>query len=232
MLGILTLDTRFPRIPGDIGAPETFAFPVRLLAVRGADVDGVVHRRDATLLARFAAAARDLADAGCAGIATTCGFLARWQRELADAAGVPVLTSALLQLPLLARCVATGRRVGVLTYSAPDLDRDTLAAAGADPDTPVEGVHPDGYFARTIRHGSATLDRAQMAADVVAAGARLHARHPDLGAIVLECANMPPYRDLLAAQLRLPVFDAAQATAWFYSGLPGVAPRYGRGDLW
>ena len=232
MLGILTLDTRFPRIPGDIGAPETFAFPVRILAVRGADVDGVVHRRDEALLPRFAAAARDLATAGCAGIATTCGFLARWQRELADAAGVPVLTSALLQLPLLARCVAAGRRVGVLTYSAPDLDRGTLAAAGAAPDTPLEGVAPDSYFARTIRHGSVTLDRSRMAADVVAAGERLHARHPDLGAIVLECANMPPYRDILATQLRLPVFDAAQAVAWFYSGLPGTAPHYGRSDLW
>ncbi len=232
MLGILTLDTHFPRIPGDIGAPETFAFPVRIVAVRGADVEGVVHRRDPALLARFAGAARNLADAGCAGIATTCGFLARWQRELADAAGVPVLTSALLQLPLLARCLAAGRRVGVLTYSAPDLDRATLAAAGADPDTPVEGVDTDSYFARTIRHGSATLDRTRMAADVVAAGQRLHARHPDLGAVVLECANMPPYRDMLARQLGLPVFDAAQATAWFYGGLPGVAPRCGRSDLW
>lgn len=90
MLGILTLDTHFPRIPGDIGAPETFAFPVRIVAVTGAEVEGVV----------------------------------------------------------------------------------------------------------------------------------------------LECANMPPYRDMLARHLGLPVFDAAQATAWFYGGLPGVAPRCGRSDLW
>ncbi len=232
MLGILTLDTHFPRIPGDIGARETFAFPVRIVAVNGADVDGVVHRRDPALLARFSAAAREMAAAGCAGIVTSCGFLVRWQRELADAAGVPVLTSALLQLPLLARCVAAGKRVGVLTYSALDLDHQTLAAAGADLHTPVEGVGLESYFARTIRHGSATLDRAQMAADVVAAGERLRARHPDLGAVVLECANMPPYRDTLAAQLGLPVFDAAQAVAWFHGGLPGTAPRYGRSDLW
>ncbi len=232
MLGILTLDTHFPRIPGDVGAAETFAFPVRIVAVKGADVEGVVHRQEHALLARFTAAARDLAAAGCLGITTTCGFLARWQQDLADAAGVPVLTSALLQLPLLARCVAAGKRVGVLTYSAPDLDRATLAAAGADPDTPVEDVGADSYFARTIRHGSATLDRGQMAADVVAAGTRLLGRHPDLRVIVLECANMPPYRDALAAQLRLPVFDAAQAAAWFYAGLPATAPHYGRGDLW
>lgn len=232
MLGILTLDTQFPRIPGDIGAPETFAFPVRIVAVPGADVEGVVHRQDRALLARFAAAARDLASAGCLGVTTTCGFLARWQQELVDAAGVPVLTSALLQLPLVARCMAAGKRVGVITYSAPDLDPATLAGAGADPGTPVEGVGADSYFARTIRHGSTTLDRGQMAADVVAAGKRLRARHPDVGAVVLECANMPPYRDTLATQLRLPVFDAAQAIAWFYGGLPGAAPHNSRGNLW
>ena len=232
MLGILTLDTQFPRVPGDVGAPGTFAFPVRIAPVPGAGVDAVVHRRDDALLSRFVVAARALRTAGCLGVTTTCGFLVRWQAELAAAAGLPVLTSALLQLPLLARCIAPDRRVGVVTYSAHDLTGPTLAAAGAAPDTPVEGVDPDGYFARTIRHGSTTLDRSLMAADVIAAGQRLVARHPDIGAIVLECANMPPYRDALAAHCGLPVFDATQAVAWFYSGLPGAAPRYSHGDLW
>lgn len=232
MLGILTLDTRFPRIPGDVGAPGTFAFPVRIATVAGADVASVVHRADDTLLARFIDAARALREAGCLGVVTTCGFLARWQRELADAVGIPVFTSALLQLPVLARCVAQDRRVGVVTYSVQDLTAPVLLAAGAAADTPVEGVDPDGYFARTIRDGAATLDRARMAADVAAAGVRLCSRHPDVGAIVLECANMPPYRDQLAAQCGLPVFDATQAIAWFHSGLPRTAPAHTRGDSW
>ncbi|MEP7327997.1 MAG: aspartate/glutamate racemase family protein [Betaproteobacteria bacterium] len=232
VLGILSLDTQFPRIPGDVGAPETFAFPVRLATVEGANVDAIVHRHDDALLTRFGDAARALGAAGCLGVTTTCGFLVRWQQALARAAGVPVLTSALLQLPVIARCVAPGRRVGVVTYSAPDLTSATLAAAGADIDTPIQGVDPDGYFANTIRHGRATLDRALMAADVIAAGQRLMTRHPDMGAIVLECANMPPYRDAVATALGLPVFDATHAIAWFYSGLPGTAPRYGRSNLW
>ncbi len=232
MLGILTLDTHFPRIPGDVGATGTFDFPVRIAMVEGANVHAVVHGRDDALLDRFVEASRALGAAGCLGVATTCGFLVRWQRELAMAAGVPVFTSALLQLPLLARCVAPDRRIGVITYSAQDLTGSTLAAAGAAASTPVEGLTPEGYFARLIRHGSAHLDRAQMAADVVAAGQRLVARHPDLGAIVLECANMPPYRDDVARACGLPVFDAAQAVAWFYGGLATTATRYGRGDLW
>ena len=219
MLGILTLDTAFPRIRGDLGAADTFAFPVRHAVVRGAGVEEIVHRRGDTLLPLFVEAGRRLARAGCAGIGTTCGFLVRWQRELARALPVPVLTSALLQLPLVNATLPNGRRAGVVTYSAADLDREALLAAGADPSTPVAGVAPDGYFARTIRDGVATLDRTRMERDTIDAARQLAAAHPDVGAIVLECANMPPYRDAVAAATGLPVFDAAQLVAWFHAGL-------------
>src|SRR5260221_4996589 len=199
MLGILTLDTAFPRIPGDVGAAETFPFPVRRVVVAGAFVDDVVHRADDALLPQFVRAAMTLADAGCIGIATTCGFLVRWQRELAAAVPVPVLTSALLQLPLVQQCLPQHRRVGVITYSTADLAPAALEAAGADPSTPIEGVDPDGYFANTIRHGTDHLDRDRMADDVVSAARRLASAHADLGAIVLECANMPPYRTAIEA---------------------------------
>ena len=219
MLGILTLDTAFPRIRGDLGAPDTFAFPVRHLRVAGATVDDVVHRRKDVLLPAFVAAGRELAANGCTGIATTCGFLARWQAELADALPVPVLASALLQVPLVERMIGRSGSVGIVTYSAADLPGDVLTGAGVDPSTPVEGVDPDGYFATTIREGAATLDAARMEADTLAAAHALAARHRDLAAIVLECANMPPYRAAVASALGLPVFDARLAVEWFHAGL-------------
>jgi hypothetical protein len=227
VLGILTLDTAFPRIAGDLGAPETFAFPVRHAVVRGAGVEEIVHRRGTELLPLFVEAGRALADAGCIGIATTCGLLVRWQRELARALPVPVLTSSLLQLPLVNATLPGGRRAGIVTYSAADLDAEALRAAGVDASTPVAGVAPDGYFAQTIRHGAATLDRDRMRQDTVDAALALCAAHRDLGAIVLECANMPPYRHAVAAATGLPVFDAAQLVTWFYSGLDPISP--GRG---
>ena len=110
-----------------------------------------------------------------------------------------------------------------------------LEAAGAPPVTPVEGVDPR----RVLRpHASATAPprstRSAMAADVVAAARKLVVgAHRDVGALVLECANMPPYRDAVAAATGLPVFDAAQLIAWFYAGVAALdAPRYARGDLW
>jgi hypothetical protein len=232
MLGILSLDTAFPRIKGDVGAPDTFDFPVRHATVSGSLVDDIVHRGSDELFPRFVQAAQELVEQGCTGIATTCGFLVRWQRELTAELDVPVLTSALLMLPLVQRCLPRHRKVGVVTYSAAALSPQVLDAAGGDPFTPIEGVDPAGYFGRAIRHGTAHLDPGPMSEDVVAAARRLVSTHKDVGAIVLECANMPPYRDAVVAATELPVFDAAQLITWFHEGITGSARRYARHNLW
>lgn len=232
MLGILTLDTTFPRIAGDVGAPETFDFPVLHEIVAGAYVEDVVHRRRETLLPAFVDAGRRLVDAGCTGIATTCGFLVRWQAELTQDLPVPVLTSALLQLPLVERTLPAGRHAGILTYSAADLGADALAAAGIDPYTPIEGIEPGSYFAQTIRLGRATLDPDRMREDTLAAARRLLRTHPHVAALVLECANMPPYRDAVEEATGLPVYDAAQLLRWFHAGLAGVPGSRTRRHLW
>lgn len=232
VLGILTLDTAFPRIRGDVGCAETFDFPVRYATPRGAVPDLVVHRRDDTMLPAFVAAAQELIDGGAIGIATTCGFLARWQEALTEALSVPVLTSALLQAGLVARTLPRGERIGIVTYSAADLTPALMAAAGVPAGSPVEGVDPEGTFGRTIRHGTARLDAGAMAEDVAAAATRLVGAHRDLGAIVLECANMPPYRAFVEAATGLPVYDAAQLVAWFHAGLAGTRPHRPRRDLW
>lgn len=203
---------------------------MRYQTVAGATVDAFVHRGDERLLPPFIAAGRTLAAAGCIGITTTCGFLCRWQQALAAEVPVPVLTSPLLQLPAIERMLPRGSCAGVVTYSAADLTPETLAAAGARPDTPVAGVAPDGYFARTIRDGRATLDRARMSADVVAAARTLVEVHRDIGAIVLECANMPPYRAAVVSAVGLPVFDAVSLIDWFYAALVDSARDYAPAD--
>ena len=232
MLGILTLDTAFPRIRGDVGCAETFDFPVKYAAVSNADPDEIVHRGSDEALPRFVRAAEDLVEAGCVGIATSCGFLVRWQRALAAALPVPVVTSSLLLIPLLGRVLPARRKVGVVTYSAAALNQAVLEAAGASPYTPVVGVDPAGTFARTIRYGATHLESSRMSADVVDAARHLVASHHDVGAIVLECANMPPYRDAVVAATELPVFDAAQLLTLFYRGIAGSTRPHARHDLW
>src|SRR5687767_3016513 len=102
-VGILMLEARFPRIPGDLGNATTWPFPVLYKVVRGASPDRVVHKRAEGLLDAFVAAGRELVTDGADGLVTNCGFLSLFQDDLAAACGVPVAASALMQAPLIGR---------------------------------------------------------------------------------------------------------------------------------
>ena len=203
-LGLLMLQTRFPRPPGDIGHARTFDFPVRRKLVEGATPERVVRGDDPAVLRPFVAAARVLVDEGCGAIATSCGFLARWQRELQAALPVPVWSSALLQL---AEQQALGRRCGVITIEAASLGAAHFEGVGADAATPVEGITPGSALHRTLLEDLPTLDSDDAQAQVLAAARRLLARHAELDTLVLECTNLPPYADALRAATGLPVLD-------------------------
>jgi len=218
-LGILMLETGFARQPGDIGNPASFAFPVRFEVVRGAAAPRVVRDRAEGLVEPFIAAGERLVERGAVGLMTSCGFLALHQRTLAAGLPVPVATSSLLQLPLLERLLPPGRRVGVLTASATDLTPDHLTAAGAAADTPIAGLDPNGHFASVLLGSNELLDPERAAADLDEAADRLLARHPNLGAILLECTNMGPYAQRLARRTGLPIFDVVGFAHWFHRGL-------------
>ena len=64
-VGILMLDTRFPRIPGDMGNATTFPFPVRYHRVQGASPELVVRQGSRELLPAFIAGAKFLERRAC-----------------------------------------------------------------------------------------------------------------------------------------------------------------------
>lgn len=218
-LGILMLQTRFPRVHGDIGNPDTWPFPVSYRVVTGATAQRVVRERAEGLLDAFCDAARDMVAEGVSGITTTCGFLALFQDELARRCGVPVAASSLMQVPVVARTLGSSRRVGILTISAESLTSAHLAAAGVPPDTPVVGTERGREFSRVILNDEPFLDVAAAEADICEAGARLLDANPDIGAIVLECTNMAPYSRALHDICGLPVFDIYSFVSWFQMGL-------------
>ncbi|MCA3180226.1 MAG: aspartate/glutamate racemase family protein, partial [Burkholderiales bacterium] len=170
-------------------------------------------------------ACRALGGDGAVALATSCGFLAVHQRALADALPVPFAASALLQVAWLAPLLPAGRRVGVITIDAKTLGPAHLAGAGAPPDTPVEGLPPDGALARTVFGDRPVLERVAVEAEVVAAGLRLRRRVPALGAIVLECTNLPPYRAALMRATGVPVHDCNTLLRWLWAGAARPDPQ-------
>ena len=212
MLGVLMLDTRFPRVVGDIGNPRTFDFPVRYRTVHGASPQRVVRERDPALLQPFIDAGRALVDEGATALTTSCGFLVLFQRELQATLPVPVWSSSLLQLAGL-------HDAGVVTADRASLNADHLRAAGASLEAPVEGIAPGSAFHRTLLNDEPTLDTDDARAQTVAAAQRLVARHPRLSTIVLECTNMPPYADAVRAATGRTVLDITTLLRQRFQGL-------------
>jgi hypothetical protein len=221
-LGILMLEARFPRIPGDMGNAGTWPFPVLYKVVRGATPRRVVAEKARGLLDDFVAAAKELAALGADGITTNCGFLSLYQRELAAAVDVPVATSSLMQVRMIEPTLPAGKRVGVITVSAANLTPQHLLAIGLDPSLPVVGTDAGREFTRVMIANEPTMDVAAAEADILAAGRELLGSFPNIGAIVLECTNMVPYARALNELSGLPVYDIYSFMTWFHAGL---APR-------
>ena len=207
-IGIIMLDTLFPRIPGDVGNPDTFSFPVRYKVVKGANPTRVVKDADPLLLQGFIDAANDLERAGVKAIATSCGFLAVFHRELVDAVNVPIFTSSLLQVHLAQAIIKKEQKVGIITAHRQSLTRKHLAGVGIESyPMAIIGMDETEEFAAVFIEGKETVDVEKCRREMVSAAEKLVDKHPDVGAIVLECTNMPPYAKAVQQVSGRPVFD-------------------------
>ncbi|MFY0647267.1 aspartate/glutamate racemase family protein [Sulfitobacter geojensis] len=217
-LGILMLDTRFPRILGDVGNADTWPFPVHYGVVKGATPQAIVCDDIEPFVQEFITVGRNLVAQGCNGIATTCGFLALIRSRLAAALGVPVAASALEQAGQIAPMLAPDQQLGILTISARSLTPAHLGAAGVPPGTPVQGME-NSRFATAILGNQTTLDVERARQEMVRAAQDLVAQNPAVGAIILECTNMVPYAPDIARATGRGVFSIYTYLRWFHAGL-------------
>ena len=221
-VGILMLEARFPRIPGDMGNATTWDFPVLYRVVRDASPDRVVRRRAEGLLSAFVDAARDLVADGADAITTNCGFLSLYQDELSEAVPVPVASSSLMQVPVVNALLPPGKRAGILTISGSTLTAEHLAKAGVPDGTPVGTTEGRREFTRVILENEPEIDVAAAEAENIEAALALTSEHPDLGALVLECTNMTPYAAAIRDATGLPVFSMTNFVNWLHAA---VSPR-------
>jgi len=221
LLGVVMLDTVFPRPVGDIGNPATFPFPTRFRKVPAASPRRVVFGQAEGLGGGFIAAAQDLQQQGCQAIVTSCGFLALQHQEIAAHLGVPFASSALCWLPTLYNAFGGPEAVGVLTASAGALTDAHVEAVGGSARSPRMGMAEGSEFARVILGNQPEGDMARVGREVVETAERFAVAHPGLRALVLECTNMPPYAAEIVRRCGLPVFDLVSLARQM---MMGVAP--------
>lgn len=222
-VGILLLDNNIPRPRGDVGNPKTFDFPVEYQVIPGAGTARVVEHAAAGLLGNARATARALVAAGARSLATCCGFLAIFQRELADDAPVPVATSSLLQIPLVLQTLRAEQRVCVLTLNAATLSHRHFHQVGVSAEhlvrVTVVGLEHTAHVHPAIMEQIDHLDPDRAEEEVVAAARAAVDVDPAIGAFVLECTNLPPYAAAVRAATGRPVWDATTLIGWLHAGV-------------
>ena len=219
-IGILVLEERIPCPPGTPGNPTTFPFPVIYERVDGVST---AHLRDAANpggLAAFMRAAHVLVDKGVRAILGGCGLMVVHQRELARVLPVPVLTSSLLQLPLIASTLGPESQIGIIASSRASLSAEHLRISGAPEGRTVLG-NMDGQpaFTAAVMNETGVLDFERVRDEVIEVGRDMVARHPDLAALLLECVDLPPYAASLQEAVERPVFDITTLAAWAAAGV-------------
>ncbi|MDG1167863.1 MAG: hypothetical protein P8N14_01595 [Sulfitobacter sp.] len=198
---VLQLDTDFPRIAGDVGAPQSYARPPQIIRIAGASVGQIVTDRPQDIDIEPFKEALKQAEGDI--IVTSCGFLSYWQDHLAALTGRPFIASALTALDSLA-ARHTPDALMILTFNA-----DALGAAHLRGHTgyasSILGLAPQMHLRKVITRNLEVLD-SPLAGEQIATLVSTHQttahRH-----ILLECTNLPPYRAAIQAVTGLPVTD-------------------------
>jgi hypothetical protein len=230
VIGILGWDpgenvtlAQLEQIPGNIAHPETFDFPVEYRRVKGACYQTVVVEPDDQVLENMIAMCQKMEKDGISAIMGNCGFDALFQQELADAVNVPLFSSSLLQVPMVHQMLKWDQKVGVLTADKDHLTKKHFESVGIMDERVicVEGIENTGEFSK-IRHDiHAFLDTDKFRREVLQVTNQLITDHPEIGAIVLECTDLPPFAAEIRKTSGLPVFDIVTLAHFVYESIAG-----------
>lgn len=222
-VGIVLLDIAVPRAVGDIGNARSFAYPVDFEVadgLKGRDMHGPPSER---LFEIVVSAAERLVARGVKGLGTSCGLLAVYHDQVAERVPVPMVTSSMLQIPLVLRLLPQEKKLGLITIDTRSLTEEHFTGVGVTPQerqrVVVVGMEGSQHFHPTITRNGPELDLELAAEEVMAAAHGLLEDHPEIGGFVLECTNLCVYAEQLREETGLPVWDAVGLVNWLEASL-------------
>ena len=154
-----------------------------------------------------------LVDIGDAGVAEEAlGGI--FHHEAVAAVNIPVFTSPLLLVPFVHKIIRPDQKVGILTAWSPrlaDQPEIFLRPLGVDESIPLAilGLSQEGCteFDEVTGDRRWDLDVEKLEQEMVRVAGKLVRQNPDVGALVLECSDMPPFAAAIQEAVERPVFD-------------------------
>jgi aspartate/glutamate racemase len=211
-IGIIAVNLNYPKLPGNVANASTFDYPVLYKKVNF-EIERLFEG-DAAIEEEILNAAKELEAEGVRAIIGACGYFAHFQKKVADAVSIPVYLSSLCQLPIIRLGLKASQKIIVLAASAENLNDALLAELGESTrNLIIENIGGLESFA-PIRWGKTELDNARLTKDLATFAADTVKAHPEAGAILLECSDLPPYAAAIQKATGLPVFDFITMIDW------------------
>ena len=217
-IGIIYLDTWYPIVPGNVCHANTYDFPVLFQRISGGDPQKIYYG-DPELLEAIIDACRELQKQGVRAIAGACGYMGNYQTKVSAALDVPVFLSSLLQLPMIYRALKPSHKIGILCATGGNMNPKLLGECGAA-NIPIVSIGlEDKPEFKNITFSLGEFNYEKMEKEVVDAALELTKKNPEVGAILLECSDMPPFAAAVQKAVKMPVFDFITMINWVYSGV-------------
>ena len=224
-VGIVQLPANIPMLPGDMGNPTTFNFPVLYELLEGVDPFWVMASEPHPIvMEKLIAGCKRLTMQGVRTIIGNCGFFANYQPEVASSldVGVQFFNGSLMQVPMLLNTVGTNKKVGVLTASKELLEPSlALENSGLRPEDRSRVViygNEDGEQMQKVTGETGRFNPKALEKELVDLATRMVTEHPDVGAVVLECTEFPPYAHAIQNAIRRNVWDFVTMTNFMHAG--------------
>jgi len=233
-LGVIRLDYNYPPAEGDVDSAASFGFDVTYRVVPGMTFE-MAQRGKFTdeVERRFAEGIKFLEHKGVNAISGDCGFMMAFQVLARKIATVPVFMSSMVQCPVVAASFDPKQQILILTANEETLkpQKDVLlSSCGFKVDDQrfiIKGCQNVPGFDAVAKGLAVPTEIVQPG--VVKMTMEILEKNPSIGAILLECSELPPYADALRAATELPVWDAITAADFYISGYKDN-PRFGIDD--
>ena len=221
-IGIIYIeDVWYPLIPGNVVNGYTYQFPVRLLPVEGLTARALFKKADFVKDA-ILKTCHKLEDEGVRAISGACGFFGNYQDVVSEQIKIPVALSSLVQLNWIAPMLKSDQNIGVLTADKSSFT-DALLTSCSIPDSiknrlVVYGMEDSEQFSCVIKNFG-TFNVRKACDELVDTAKKLVSENEGIGAILLECSDMPPFAAEVQRAVNLPVWDFTTLINWLYLGV-------------
>jgi hypothetical protein len=124
-------------------------------------------------------------------------------------------------VPIVLGALQPQQRLGIVCAKESSLDRRVLAAVGIPEGAPivVAGMEHSPAFRGAILEDQGWMDLDQVQDEVVGVAVRLVRDHPEIGALLLECSDLPPYARQIQDATGLPVWDYVTLIDWIHASV-------------